>query len=59
MEENRQKHQAELISPETDSLEKLVADGRSTPGAPQANATSVVLRKPVPPAAPKGKKKAD
>jgi len=40
-------------------LEKLVADGRSTPGAPQANAASVVLRKPVPPAAPKGKKKAD
>ena len=42
-------------------LEKLVADGRSTPGAPQANAVPVVLRKPVPAAAAKakGKKKAD
>ena len=40
-------------------LEKLVADGRSTPGAPQANAAPVVLRKPIPAPAAKGKKKGD
>jgi arylsulfatase A len=39
-------------------LQKLVDDGRSTPGPRQANAVPVVLRKPVPAAAAKGKKKA-
>jgi hypothetical protein len=37
-------------------LEKIVADGRSTPGEPQQNAVPVVLRKPI--AAGPGKKKA-
>lgn len=37
-------------------LRKLVDDGRSTPGARQANAVPVVLRKPVPAAAAKKKK---
>lgn len=31
----------------TGLLEKFVADGRTTPGAPQANAVPVVLRKPI------------
>ncbi len=45
----------------TQLLEKLVADGRSTPGAPQANAVPVVLRKTPATAATKkaAKKKAE
>jgi arylsulfatase A len=40
----------------TKLLEKIVADGRSTPGAPQQNAVPVVLRKPLPEIAAKKKK---
>lgn len=39
---------AEVVSRLTKDLEKIVADGRSTPGAPQQNAVPVVLRKPIP-----------
>jgi hypothetical protein len=38
-------------------LEQLVANGRSTPGAPQKNAVEVVLRKAPPTAKPKKKAK--
>ncbi|MBI5692213.1 MAG: arylsulfatase [Verrucomicrobia bacterium] len=38
-------------------LQKLVDDGRSTPGARQANAVPVVLRKPLPAATKAAKKK--
>jgi arylsulfatase A-like enzyme len=49
----------EVVARLTKLLEKYVADGRTTPGAPQANAVPVVLRKPVPEtAAAKKKKKA-
>ncbi len=41
----------------TKLLEKFVADGRTTPGAPQQNAVPVVLRKPAPAAAPQAAKK--
>jgi len=34
-------------------LEKYIADGRSTPGAPQKNAVPVVIRKPIVPGAKK------
>ena len=46
----------QMVAKMTAQLEKIVADGRSTPGAPQKNAVNVVLRKPVP--AAKAKKKA-
>jgi len=49
--------QPEVVARLTQLLEKLVADGRSTPGATQANAVPVVLRKPVPEAAASKKKK--
>jgi arylsulfatase A len=45
----------EVVARLTKLLEKTVADGRSTPGAPQQNAVPVVLRKP---AAVAAKKKA-
>ncbi len=58
---NLHREQPEVVTRLTRLLEKIVADGRSTPGAPQANAVPVVLRKPVAPAAAKKKqtKKAD
>ncbi len=37
----------EVVARMTKALEKIVADGRSTPGAPQQNAVPVVIRKPV------------
>jgi len=48
----------EVVARLTKLLEKFVADGRTTPGAPQANAVPVMLRKPLPetPAAKKKKK---
>jgi len=39
---------ADVVTHLTGQLEKIVADGRSTPGAPQQNAVPVVLRKPIP-----------
>ena len=44
-----------IVSRLTQLLEQIVADGRSTPGAPQPNAVPVVLRKPLPAAAKKKK----
>jgi len=38
-------------------LQRLVDQGRSTPGRPQANAVPVVLRKPIPAPAAKAKRK--
>ncbi|MSU49374.1 MAG: arylsulfatase [Opitutus sp.] len=49
----------EVVTRLMNLLEKLVADGRSTPGAPQKNAVPVVLRKPAPTAATKAGKKKD
>ena len=47
----------EVVARLTKLLEKQVADGRTTPGAPQQNAVPVVLRKPVPAVAAKKKAK--
>lgn len=51
----------EVVARLTRLLEKSVADGRTTPGAPQKNAVPVVLRKPVAGADARaaGKKKAE
>lgn len=46
----------EVVAQMTKLLEKYVADGRSTPGAPQQNTGTIVLRKPIGGA---GKKKAE
>ena len=51
---NVQAEHPEIIARLTKLLEKYVADGRSTPGAPQQNTTPVSLH----PAAPKAKKAA-
>jgi len=56
---NLHREHPEVVARLNTLLEKIVADGRSTPGAPQANAVPVVLRKPVPAPAAKSKKKAD
>jgi arylsulfatase A len=53
---NVQAENPEVVARLTAQLEKLVAAGRSTPGAPQQNAVPVVLRKPVAAAAAKKKK---
>ncbi len=53
---NLQSEKPEIVTKMTAQLKKIVADGRSTSGAPQQNAVEVVLRKPVP--AAKAKKKA-
>lgn len=37
----------EIVTRLTQRLEKMIADGRSTPGAPQENAVPVVIRKPI------------
>lgn len=47
----------EVVARLTRLLEKSVADGRTTPGAPQKNAVPVVLRKPVAGADAKAAKK--
>jgi arylsulfatase A-like enzyme len=47
----------EVVARLTRLLEKFVADGRTTPGAPQANAVPVVLRKPIAAATTAAKKK--
>lgn len=52
---NLQAEKPELVAQMTTELEKIVADGRSTPGPSQKNAVEVRLRKPVP--AAKAKKK--
>ena len=46
----------EIVARLTQLLEKFVADGRTTPGAPQANAVPILLRKPIEPVAEKAKK---
>lgn len=55
--DNLQSSEPEVVRKMTAALEKIVSDGRSTPGAPQQNAVPVVLRKPTPAAAAKGKGK--
>lgn len=45
---NVAKENPEIVERLTKQLEKIVADGRSTPGAPQKNTVEVVLRKPIP-----------
>ncbi|HEY1050855.1 MAG TPA: sulfatase-like hydrolase/transferase, partial [Prosthecobacter sp.] len=52
---NLQAEKPEIVAKMTKDLEKIVADGRSTPGATQKNAVEVVLRKPVPQLKPKKK----
>lgn len=47
----------EIVSKLMKQLEKIVADGRSTPGIKQRNAVPVALRKPVAAAAPKKRAK--
>lgn len=54
---NLQGEKPEIVAKMTKELEKIVADGRSTTGAPQPNAVGVVLRKPTPAAKPKKKAK--
>jgi arylsulfatase A-like enzyme len=54
--DNLQSSEPAVVAKMTADLQKFIADGRSTPGAPQKNAVEVVLRKPTP--AAKGKKKA-
>lgn len=57
---NVQDKNPDIVSKMTAELQKIVNDGRSTPGAPQQNAVEVILRKPPPAAKPnaKGKKNA-
>lgn len=52
---NLQGEKPEIVAKMKTELEKIVKDGRSTPGAAQTNAVEVVLRKPVPQAKPKKK----
>ena len=52
---NVQDKHPEIVARLTKLLEKHVADGRSTPGAPQQNAVEVKLVKATPPAAAKKK----
>ena len=54
---NVQDKNPEVVAKMTTQLEKIVADGRSTPGAAQQNAVEVVLRKATPAAKPKKKAK--
>ncbi len=46
---NRQAEEPEVVSRLTRLLERYVADGRSTPGAPQTNTTPVMIRRPTKP----------
>jgi arylsulfatase A len=57
--DNVQGANPEIVTKMTAELEKIVSDGRSTPGVPQKNAVEVVLRKPTPAAKqnPNAKKK--
>jgi arylsulfatase A-like enzyme len=50
---NLQAERPEVVAKLTGELEKVVADGRSTPGAKQANDVPVVINKPVKPAGKK------
>lgn len=54
---NLQAERPDIVSKMTAELEHIVTSGRSTPGAPQPNAVPVVLRKPTPVAAAKGRAK--
>ncbi len=55
---NLQAEKSEIVARMKAALEKIVTDGRSTPGAPQQNTVEVVLRKPTPAVKAKAKKKA-
>ncbi len=52
---NLQGEKPEIVAKMQAALEKIVAEGRSTPGAAQKNAVEVVLRKPTPAMKPKKK----
>lgn len=52
---NLQAEKPEIVAEMTAELEKIVKEGRSTPGAAQKNAVEVVLRKPTPAVKPKKK----
>ena len=54
--DNLQSSEPAIVAKMTAELEKIVTDGRSTPGTPQKNAVEVVIRKKTP--AAKAKKKA-
>jgi arylsulfatase A-like enzyme len=54
---NLQGEKPEIVAQMSEQLEKIVADGRSTPGTAQKNAVEVKLRKPTPAAKPKKKAK--
>ncbi|MEZ5388140.1 MAG: arylsulfatase [Prosthecobacter sp.] len=55
--DNLQSSEPAIVAKMTAELEKIVTDGRSTPGAPQKNAVEVVIRKKTPAAKPKKKAK--
>lgn len=55
---NLQAEKPEIVEKMTTQLEKIIANGRSTAGAPQKNAAEVVLRKPTPVVKAKARKKA-
>jgi arylsulfatase A len=46
---NEYKTHPEVVARLTQLLEKYIADGRSTPGAPQKNDVPIVIRKQVKP----------
>jgi len=52
---NLQGEKTDIVAQMTKQLEKIVADGRSTPGTAQKNAVEVKIRKPTPAAKPKKK----
>ncbi|WP_395718420.1 arylsulfatase [Prosthecobacter sp.] len=54
---NLQGEKPDIVAQMTKQLEKIVADGRSTPGNAQKNAVEVKIRKPIPAAKAKKKSK--
>jgi arylsulfatase A-like enzyme len=54
---NLQGEKPDIVAQMTKQLEKIVSDGRSTPGVAQKNAVEVKIRKPTPAAKPKKKAK--
>jgi arylsulfatase A-like enzyme len=55
--ENLAARHPEIVAELEQTLQRLVDQGRSSPGRPQANAVPVVLRKPIPAPAAKAKRK--
>jgi len=55
--ENLAARHPEIVAELEQTLQRLVDQGRSSPGRPQANAVPVVLRKPIPAPAGKAKRK--